>query len=287
MKRKATPPKRRGGIRQRLQRQREAEETKSSHSHLLLLLVHLFAWGEISAQLCQRIAEAAYKDALAMSADESTLEDLNRIGQIGSSGKYSNKCFSEFMARIPFTTRVPKPGVAKLPFKQPLKSLTQSFLWPHELFAAIYQGYPTSFCKCIVPSKERLKAFWSKNVSHPAMANSDLLSRPHFEEWCVPLAIHGDDVPVTGIGKGWAALMTIYSWTSMIGYGDTKTSQFFIYGVFDKLRAISPDQTLDTNGCFFKMLVWSLQWLYRGQWPDRDWNGKAQLVFLAGVCVNP
>lgn len=80
-----------------------------------------------------------------MSAEESNLEGLNRIGQIGSSGKYSNKCFSEFMARIPFTTRVPQPGVAKLPFKQPLKSLTQSFLWPHELFAAINQWYPASF----------------------------------------------------------------------------------------------------------------------------------------------
>ena len=54
----------------------------------------------------------------------------------------------------------------------------------------------------------------------------------------------------------------------------------FIYGVFEKLRAINPDQTLDTNGCFFKLLVWSLQWLYRGHWPDRDWNSKAQLDFL-------
>lgn len=55
MKRKAASPQRKGGVRQRLQKQREADEIKSSHSNLL----QLFAWGEISAQLCQRIAEAS------------------------------------------------------------------------------------------------------------------------------------------------------------------------------------------------------------------------------------
>ena len=63
----------------------------------------------------------------------------------------------------------------------------------------------------------------------------------------------------------------------MIGFGTTRTSQFFIYGVFDKLRRIDADQNNDTLGCFFKILVWSLTWLARGQWPDRHWDGTLYL----------
>ena len=101
----------------------------------------------------------------------------------------------------------------------------------------------------------------------------------NFQEWAVPISLHGDDVPVTGVGKAWVSQMTTFSLCSMINKGETKDMSFFIYGCFERLRVVDEDQSKDTLGCFFKLLVWSLEWLYKGQWPDRDHNGKLSLGY--------
>lgn len=270
-------PRRRGGLRQRL-RSRELEENVASTSHLAMLLIQMFAWGEISAQVAQKIAHAGYKDACCMKNTESNLEDLLKISQVGSEGKYSNKCYGDFMNAIPFESKVPHPGISKLPFKSPLGELTQSFLWPHELFAIIWRWYPGAWSRSVFPGDDRLQSFWDQNMNHPAMEGCDLPTRDSFKRRCIPISIHGDDVPITGVGKSWCQQMTLWSWSSMTAFGATKGSQYFIYGMFQKLRAVNDDQNMDTTGRFFKMLAWSLNWLYLGQWPDRDWTGRVQLA---------
>ena len=42
----------------------------------------------------------------------------------------------------------------------------------------------------------------------------------------------------------------------------------FVIGFIFKAHAV--DATYET---FMTILVWSLYWLYRGEWPDKDWNG--------------
>ena len=51
---------------------------------------------------------------------------------------------------------------------------------------------------------------------------------------------------------------------------------------FDSFLMEFEDQSLDTLGCFFKILLWSFKWLQRGQWPDRDWEGALQLDKVIG-----
>ena len=271
---------RRGGVRQRMQRTAEREEATKSASSLCALLLELFAWGEISAQLCQSIAEAAYKDAKAMAEKETDLQDLERVSTIGSSGLYPNKCYGELMQRIPYEIKVPKPLSAPLPFKRPLNELQQAFLLPHELFASIWEWYPKTWAKAIVSSKSSLREFWATNRHHPAMESHDLKDKPNYCEWAIPVSLHGDDVPITGVGKAWVSQMTTFSLCSLMGSGETKDIMFFVYGCFEKLRVVDEDQAKDTLGCFFKLLTWSLEWLYRGQWPDRDHLGKVQLGLL-------
>ena len=94
----------------------------------------------------------------------------------------------------------------------------------------------------------------------------------------VPISFHGDDVHITGVGKSWCQQMTVFSWTSLTGQGSTKESQYFIYGVFDKLRAINENQQEDTLGVFFQQLIWSLHWLLEGKWPDVDYLGQKSPV---------
>lgn len=269
---------RRGGVRQRLHKQALRDEVQNGQSALCNLLLQFFAWGEMDAQLCQSIAHAAYQDACDMKASRTNLNDLERISTIGCSGMYPNKCYGELISRIPFKIKVPFPLVEKIPFKKPLNLLSQAILLPHELFAAIWEWYPNTWGKHILPAGERLRAFWRSKKNHPSMASHDLRFREDYERKAIPISFHGDDVPITGIGKSWCAMMTTFSWCSMVCQGETRDMQFMIYGVFERLRIKDPDPNKDTLSVFFQILSWSFHWLYLGQWPDRDYRGRKHLV---------
>lgn len=267
---------RRGGVRQRISRQDEQNRLPSD-SALCDLILSLFAWGTISAQLAQQLAEAAYADAAKMQAGETDLKNLKKIGAIGCKGAYPNKCYGDIMKCIPYNIGIPQGITCSLPFKTGLNNLWQTFLLPHTMFAALWSQYQCIWSSSILPCAARLRDFWKINRSHPAMSGNPLAARADLETRVIPISFHGDDVPITGVGKSWCSQMTVFSWSSMVGSGTTRTSQFFIYGVFDKLRRIDPDQNNDTLGRFFRILTWSLTWLARGQWPDRHWDGTLYL----------
>ena len=267
----------RGGLRQRRTAWNNENLCQNHKSATWMLLLEMVAWGEISAQLAQEVAAAAYADALEMQEGSSTLQDLYNLSSIGSFGRYANKCYSEMMKRLPTQIKLPEVFEEFIPFKKPLNKLHQAFLLPHELFAAIWQFYQATWHKFVAPSADRMRDFWNAQAEHPAMGGHPIQERADRFSRAVPISIHGDDVPITGVGKAWAALMTTFSWTSMLSTGETRDCQYYIYGCFERLRHSDPDQGKDTLGCFFKILVWSLHWLYKGVWPDVNWRGKKHL----------
>ena len=274
MTRSRSPRRRKGGTRQRVAAI-DAEDALPGTSTLVSLLLNLFAWGDMSAQLVQKVAQAAYEDAVAMKEMRTDLSDLKKCGMIGCSGFYQNKCYSDLMKTLPLEIHIPKPTLTQLPFK--CGNLLQGFLLPHELFLCIYHFYPATWRLSVVPSDDRLEEFWQTNTHHPAMTEMKISQKPGYRRRCVPISLHGDDVPITGVGKVWCQLLTVFSWSAMTGLGNTKEGQFFVWGCWEKLRKISQNQEEDTLGRFFTILVWSLRWLQRGQWPDRDWHGKKPL----------
>ena len=103
----------------------------------------------------------------------------------------------------------PKPTDVTLPFKEPLGDRTQSLLFPHEMFASIYEHYPHAWTQNILPDAETLGIFWDSMAAHPQMVGHPIAARPDFRSRCIPLGLHGDDVPITGIGKIWVSKMTL------------------------------------------------------------------------------
>ncbi len=230
------PPKkrRRGGIRQRLE---AAEDDAGNHvakSLLVAFLVEEFAWGHFSPQLVQKIAALACADFDTAREQEELMEDLRRLAQIGSRGALANNAHRDIMA---FTTGVnmPEPCAVSMPFKAPLGDRMQSDPVPHEMFASLYHNYPDAWKKYIVPDTARLGLFWAAMQHHPQMAGHPLLQRDQYDKLAVPLGIHGDGVPVVGIGKGWCRTMTMFSWSSLLAKGPTKEVCYYIWSVFDRL----------------------------------------------------
>ena len=89
----------------------------------------------------------------------------------------------------------------------------------------------------------------------------------------VPLYVHGDDVASIGLGKIWARSADCVSWGGLLEPSGTATScHLLVWIIFINTLTTIADGPR-TVQVLWKHLVYSLYWLYRGQWPDRDVNG--------------
>jgi len=106
---------------------------------------------------------------------------------------------------------------------------------------------------------------------HPALPGHDLLSRVDYKIRCIPIALHGDGVAVSGVQRSWSKTADIISWTSMLGVGSTLLTNFMIIIWYAAKLCDGPRNLIPI---FMLRLKWSLFWLYKGTHPDRDWNGR-------------
>ena len=289
----AVMPKRKrpGGIKQRLAAAARGANDYKGQSALANLLISLFAWGDFSPQRVQTIAELAVRDFENAQDNEDVLNDLHVLAKIGTRGQHSNKCHSDLMGKVQHVSKIPNPFFLRISFKPPFAEALQAILLPHELFSCIYRCYQKIWTTRIYPGEATCRKFWRSVRQHPFFTDSGspLTRRPDFETKCIPLAVHGDGVPITGIGKGWTKTATMWSWYSLIGSGLTGSMLFYIWMMFDALR----DGTLSEGTLeeYFALLRWSLLILYEGTWPSKDHRGKLHLIFtqidfiLSEICM--
>ena len=69
---------------------------------------------------------------------------------------------------------------------------------------------------------EALRTFWSRMKFRPGFQNHPLLDVPSFQERAIPINLHGDCVPITGIGKVWAKNLLALHWSSALCKGNSK-----------------------------------------------------------------
>ena len=299
------PPKRlrRGGIRQRLAAaaaddQMPAPSASSSTSprsapalapsKLVKNLLRDFAWGAMSAQKLQEICMSSVQDLEALNSILSGAEkwpsnaiqnDQQAVAKIGASGQYSNKCYGDLMKIVETNITLPQPHRVFLRFAPPLGEQVQEMLLPHEMFAAFFQCKAT-WNKVILPNIDLPTEFWSAQKNkHPQWRGHPIAKlNPQQLKYVIPLSLHGDEVPVTGIGKQWNRKMVNFSWHSLLSnVASVSDSQFFIWALFDKAGVHEEDDGYNTLWKFFEILAWSFEFLFKGIYPTHDVNGKALL----------
>ena len=197
------------------------------------------------------------------------------LADLGGAGRYPNNCARDLRDRLR-----QQQTCEALEVEFPLRSLggqtfnaTQSILLPHVWFAHVFREYPEAFKARVCPSHDALRAFWREMDDNPQMVGHPLQDRPGYRRWAVPLSLHGDGVPVTGVAKAWQKGMNIWSWNSLVASGATTQFNFYIYGVWKAMCCRAGGHP--TMRLFWRILAWSLRWFYRGLWPDVDWNGVA------------
>ena len=267
--------KRSGGQRQRLRAMLRGEQLNCK-SALCNWLLSMFAWGHFSVQRVQNISSLLMTDLKNAETNDSIWTDLEELSKLGTSGLYANKMHAELMGKCNHLPNLPEPYAFDVQFQPPLAVQKQEMLAPHECFAALYHRYPSTWKKTMVPDESHAQRFWNATENHPCLVESPLKTEhPSYKTKCVPILLHGDGVPIVGIGKGWSKIATIFSWCSMLTAPSTKESMRFIWGAFDKLcKPDGDDGSFGTFTTFFQVLCWSLQCLYSGKWPHRNHLGQ-------------
>ena len=149
-------------------------------------------------------------------------------------------------------------------------------LLPHELFAALYQ-HPGFWKVAMVPDDAKLPELWTAIQGHPALQQHPIKHKAGWRTHGVPMVLHGDEVPVVGIGKIWSRSSLCFSYCSLLANamgGTMDDIQLYCWSVFEKFCVPSTPFLLGTMDTFFKIMQWSFQAMYMGVWPDTDWTGS-------------
>ena len=242
-------------------------------------LIKEWAWGHMAPQKVRRIAENELEDIKQITASLSAsgvvfpkLLEMEALAGIGSKGEHSQHMNHQLMAITNLTKIV--PSTTSLPVKK-IGSVfaTQkdiSILWPHMLFATMYNSFKEAWSVRVCPSKDELEKFWDSQSNHPNLVNHPMTEIPGWKRKAIPIAIHGDKVPVTGVGKSWCKSMYILSWCSMLGRGSTLEMNFLILALMAALFTASGT----TKAQLWRGLHWSLKQLQNGKWADHDEYGQ-------------
>jgi len=245
-------------------------------------MVMMVLWGHISPQLLQKVMKLMQADLQLFKEGNLDTNGIDNLAKLGSSGAYPNHMWRD-LKRI-----LPKPKLPELHiFQFPLKHTTLGkiirsvpMLLPHTLFSAIYEHYPLMWEKIIYGSRLTCMKFWNAVQGSPHFASHPVRFRVGFEERCIPLKIHGDGTPVTGLGKGWGKLVDIFSVSSLLICGPTILRNLMMFLIFQHL--ICRDQDHNTLDTAYRKLIWSFKACWEGKKPKFDWNNKEMFYDGAG-----
>ena len=206
----------RGGQLQRIARASYQQEPTIRQSSLAEFLISQFAWGHFSGQLVQKLAELALSNIKAAGVSSVKYQDLENLAKAGSNGLYSNHVHRDIMHQYNSTSQLPSPLPLMIPFARNLGNQNQSILLPHEVFASMYHSYKNAWSSSILPDTNKMREFWESSQNHPNMQANPIAMISNYKEKYIPLALHGDEVPITGKGTCWSKSMLTFQWFSLI-----------------------------------------------------------------------
>ena len=229
-------------------------------------LAEKFAAGSMSAQECSVLAQAVVADIKAASAGFNVLDELSSIAK-QCERSHASRAMNQLLES---RSVLPNTFVCNMQFTDGQHNT--EILLPHEYFAALWASENTR-SKSLLPNPLELPNFWDAVKGHPCLQNHPLWKRRDAADKCIPLCLHGDEVPVAGVGKIWCRSVLCFSWFSVMsqaGGVNMHSSMQYIWGVFEKFATFEANGTMDT---FWRIMVWSFTALWHGKHPTHDYRG--------------
>ncbi len=226
-----------------------------------------WAWGVISVPFLVDICLAAVEDG----CDHPTVVQLSRLGGPQRNRGHMHRDLLRRLAPSPLVARLSSvPLWMKSAFNQVFQT-TQQVLLPHALFAVLYSSFKEHFVSVLCGgSAGHLGEFWATQRQHPAFRHHPCRLRDLNKT--MPISLHGDGVPVSGIGRAASQSVEAISWAPLLCSDATSVTNFLIAFVYKKMACTSPDR--HTWRALWRTVAWSLQWLAQGLWPLTDVEGQ-------------
>ena len=273
------PTKRTRGRRGGKQQRNAEHETVILQSVVCAYLIEQWAWGGYSPQEAQRVGKLVMQDieTIKRAGPGARFRDLEGLAHIGDDGKYPGNMHRDMLSIMP-NINLPQPAKLDLPMQDSstgqISRTEQAILYPHLMFASLYHHFRAAFFDRLVPDVKGLESFWNNVSSTEQYKDHPLRHKPNHKRRCIPLFLHGDAVPCTGVGKSWSKLLDIWSWGSLMTLdGKTMLTNFLIFSFYTMLQTHAADEK--TYETFWIALCWSLECLYIGKHPYSHWDGVA------------
>lgn len=261
---------RRGGLRQRMN---AADGEKFQESVFFVLLMQWYAEGVLSAVQCNELSKACVTD-MEKAREGYKFPKLEALASVIHPKNTQRHIFNSI--RREAGERLPCPLLTCMPFKGFTGTKSNAaILLPHEMFASFWenkQGWQVS----VLPDESKLMEFWKVYSQNPSMQGHPVFKRHGFGSKCIPLMVHGDEVPVQGVGKIWSKSALLFSWASMIATScgsSVEDTMIHIWGVFEQHVMPTVGGTAGTMSHFWPVLRWSFTAIWHGKWPNADWRG--------------
>jgi hypothetical protein len=131
----------------------------------------------------------------------------------------------------------------------------QAIALPHMVFAGLFHEDFQTFKDLLLPGGAlQLKSYWESMQRHPALCGHPVTGVHHWQENSIPISIHGDGVPITGVGKAWSKGMEIYSWSSCLAEG-AKVVKNWLISMVSKQTIKQTSDTIWKENCVCVFLI--------------------------------
>ena len=229
----------RGGIHQRKRRRTKRNVDAAPVAVLTsksgIYFQQKLAWGEFSPQEVQRLASLITADIKAAIGSSAEFPDLDFFSKIGISGRRPQHCHMDLFTSLSVENSL-KPTMVTVPIcnltGERISTADVPIFQPHETMSTLHDHHPEVFKQRVVQSPEALHRFWDDMEDHPQLTDHLVRLRRDWKRPAISLCLHGDGVPLTGIGKSWSKFMDVFSISSVMGEGSTRQRMFLLWSFF-------------------------------------------------------
>ena len=248
--------------------------------------VRQWCWGLASAKDVKKDCANALEDQRALLAGLSLSQDL-ASQSLQAFGMMSEHHTKDRLIHLLGDCTTSEPHVEPIPMligkTGEIDTVPFPILLPHAEFANTYKHFKTRWSQqylgkatvdVIREADIVLPEFWKEVVTRkdPRIQHHPLCTRPNWMTKACVFQIHGDAVPCISVGKPGSKSFDVYSSSGVLAQGSTIETKTYIFGLFDKCNVTEPT-THCTMTHIWKIVFWSLFWLWLGRWPTHDWHG--------------
>ena len=255
-----------------------------------------WGWGVTTAADLNRTCLNAYRDQvqllerLGLSSDEADCS-LRKMAKLGDWGKVEGNIKRDLMRTLGeplspesmvapihcIAARSGKVVEVPMPFNAPHLVMSKLFATDRAAFDNLFFGGPYD--------ANAVSTFWKTVVARkdPRILNHPMCTRPDWHKRAIPIFLHGDEVPCTGVGKTHGKSYDVHSWQSAFARGASRKVKVYVAGVFDHAKTVSsplaPHNTLDE---MWEAIMVSYLAAYEGKHPTERESHGVQLDFSCG-----